>query len=210
MLTILIVFSGIGLITFGFLALMKGLIWAFKKDSESKKGFIAYSKALVICIAIITVSNFFENKKSKTSASQASDNSVFQKKSEQAFVIPEKPAETKEQFIASTKLIGLKDSPVYWKEFLKNPDKFSGQRLKIRAKILEIEESQGQTVIQAYISNDYDMIIILHPDSIPFYKDDQIWVYGIGGGSFEAQNRMGATMSWPIIYSKYVEEFKNM
>ena len=210
MLTILSVFSIIGLIIFGILALIRGLIWAFKKDSESKKGFISYSKGVVICLVLIIVSTYFENQNSKTSANQSTVNLSSTKKTEPKLATPKKTVETKDQFIKSTKLIGSEDSPVYWKEFLKNPDKFSGQRLKVRAQIFEIGEDKGQTIIQAYISNDYDIVVFLHPGSIPFYKDDQIWVYGIGGGSFEAQNRMGVTMSWPVIYSKYVEKYKNI
>lgn len=118
------------------------------------------------------------------------------------------PIETKEQYLASTQQIGGEDSPIYRKEFLKNPDKFLGKRVNVVGKILEIEEENGKTVMQIYITRDYDTVIVRHPGSIPFYKEDLIIVYGEGEGSVTGMNRFGAEMKWPVLLAKYVEKFQ--
>jgi hypothetical protein len=121
---------------------------------------------------------------------------------------PPKPAETKEQYIGSAKKIGTEKMPIFWKEFLKNPDKFRGERVSIIGKILDIQEENGATIIQAYLNQDFDSFIAVHDGSVPFYKEDLIVVYGEGAGSFEGQNAFGAEMKWPVIAAKYIEKYQ--
>ena len=114
------------------------------------------------------------------------------------------PVESKKEYIASTKQIGRNGSAIYYKEFLKSPDKFTDQRLNIRGQIMAIEESDNQTVIQLQITGKLDTVIAHYPGSVKVYEDDWVTIYGEGKGTFEGANRMGASMSWPIIAAKYV------
>lgn len=69
---------------------------------------------------------------------------------------------------------------------------------------MAIEESDNQTVIQLQITEKLDTIIAHYPGSVKVYDGDWVTVYGEGKGTFEGANRMGASMSWPIIAAKYV------
>lgn len=119
------------------------------------------------------------------------------------------PVETESQFIESTRPIqGKQDgNGIFIKEYLKNPKKFTGIRLNVVGKIMEIEESAGRTGLQMYVNRNYDTVIVQYPGSVAFYKDDLIRVYGIGAGVFEGQNRFGATITVPLIEAKYIKKF---
>ncbi|MCX5828726.1 MAG: hypothetical protein NTV58_12125 [Deltaproteobacteria bacterium] len=120
------------------------------------------------------------------------------------------PSITEEEYIASTKAIVQKQSSngIYYKDFLKNPSKFKDTRLNIPGKILGIEENNGRTFIQMYISDDLDSVIVFYEGNTGFYKNDLIRVYGDGAGTMDGQNRMGASMTWPVIQAKYIKKFK--
>lgn len=117
-----------------------------------------------------------------------------------------KPKETKQQYLASTRKIGNDKSPIFWKEFLKNPSKFKDQRVNVVGEIFQIEESAEGTILQVYISRNFDSVIAVYQGSIPFYKDDKVIIYGEGAGKVEGQNAMGVAMEWPVITARYIEK----
>lgn len=120
------------------------------------------------------------------------------------------PIVTEEEYISSTKEVVRKKGAngIYYKEIFKNPTKFIDTRLNIVGKIMEIKENDGQTFIQMFVSDDLDSVIVHYKGNTSFYKDDLIRVYGEGVGTMEGQNRMGATMTWPVIQAKYIKKFK--
>lgn len=117
------------------------------------------------------------------------------------------PSESKESYVASTEpLVGRRDGDgIFYKEFLKNPAKFRGVRLKVVGRVLSIEEVEGNTVLQIFILDSYDSVIARYKGSVDVYQDDRVKIYGEGRGAITGQNRMGAEMSWPIIEAQYVE-----
>lgn len=117
-------------------------------------------------------------------------------------------SETDDQFKKSTVLVGEKNSPLFHKELVKNPEKHKGKRINFTAKIMKIEEDGGQSIIQAYINRDYDVVIIYYPKSIDAYDGDIIKVYGVSAGKMEGTNAMGAELAWPLIVAKHVEKNK--
>jgi len=114
--------------------------------------------------------------------------------------------ETPEEFKNSTKRVGDKGSEIFHKELLKNPEKYKGERINFSAKIMKIEEESGTSYIQAFLNRDYDVIIIIFPESVAVYDGDIIKVHGIAAGKFESENAMGAQMSWPLVFASYVEK----
>jgi hypothetical protein len=114
------------------------------------------------------------------------------------------PQESKEEYISSTKKVGNRKDAIYRKEFLKNPDKFTGTRINIIGKIMSIEEKDGTTAIQMYVDDNFNTVIVGYPGSVKAYENDIVAVYGEGAGSIDGSNRMGASMSWPAIKAKYV------
>lgn len=118
--------------------------------------------------------------------------------------------ESESDYIASTKKIGIKKDPLYYKEFLKNPDKYKGVRVNILGKIFDIEESKVEnklmTAIQMYINNNYDSVIVYYQGSVNVYKDDIVTVYGQIYGTIEGKNRMGVDMRWPVIVARHIKK----
>jgi len=114
------------------------------------------------------------------------------------------PADYKKDYIKSCQKVGSRRDPIYLKEFLKSPDKFKGNRISILGKIMFIEEDSGRTVIQMYVNSNFDTVVVRISESVKVYDGDVIQVYGEGDGTFEGVNRMGASMSWPLIAANYI------
>jgi hypothetical protein len=116
-------------------------------------------------------------------------------------------AETEQEYINSTKHISSNrgTNDIYYKEFLKNPDKFLKTKVNIIGKILAIEESEGITFIQIYISRNFDSIAIYYPGTLEAYEDDFIQVYGECLGRLTTENRFGAEISMPVIGARYIK-----
>lgn len=121
----------------------------------------------------------------------------------------EPPPETKEQYIASAKLIGDRNDAIYTKAFIKNPDKYKGQRVKITVKIMDIQEKDGETFMNVYLNRDYDVGLVGYQGSTDVYQGDVILVYGEVLGLISGTNRMGAEMTWPGIMAKYVKKVRS-
>lgn len=98
---------------------------------------------------------------------------------------------------------------VYYKEFLKNPNKFIGERLHFQAKIMHIEESGNKSFIQASITRNWDSAIIEFYGTMKIYNGDIIWVWGEGDGTFEGKNGMGYDMLWPRVLAKYIKKVRS-
>lgn len=114
--------------------------------------------------------------------------------------------ESRERYIASCDEIGGRNAPIFYKEFLKNPNKFKGSRVMLTGRIVQIEEDNGQTELQISIDDDADAIIVSYPGTVDAYQDDTVTVYGEGGGLVERENRLGADMTWATIDAKYVRK----
>lgn len=124
-------------------------------------------------------------------------------------VKPAPPPESKEDYIASTRKIGLKGSSIFIKDFIKSPDKYKDERVRIRVKVTDITEKNDQTLMNVALTTNYDPGIVLYQGSLKVYNGDIVEVYGEVYGSHEGQNRMGATMSWPTIVGKYVKKLRS-
>ena len=120
-----------------------------------------------------------------------------------------KPPESPDEYKKSTKKIGRDNAPIFYKEFLKAPERFKGQRVNFVGKILHIEESQGITSVQVVVTSKYDSIMVHYPDTIKIYDGDWVSVYGEVADSFDGVNRMGATMKWPLVMAKYIKKNKS-
>lgn len=121
---------------------------------------------------------------------------------------PNYKPETEKEFKASCKKVVQQDDGknIYYKELLKNPRKFTGDRIQLPVKIMKIEESNGRTWIQGYISNSYDTAVIDFKGTMKIYEGDIVRVYGFGMGTFEGKNMMGATITVPAIEAQYIKK----
>lgn len=165
-----------------------------------------YGSFGVVVVVLLVVSLFFMPKKEEpvvAESEKARQEALTAEYMRVASQTAPKP-ESKKEYISSTQRIGRQGSAIYYKEFLKNPNKFMGERVNIRGQIMNIEEADNQTVIQLQITENFDTIIAHYPGSVNVYDGDWVTVYGEGKGTYEGANRMGASMSWPIIAAKYV------
>lgn len=155
----------------------------------------------IVCIIISAVFGYILFSRDSGSNSQ---NIVSQPEA----VVNPPVKESKDDYIKSTSKIGRKGEAIYYKDFLKAPDRYKGQRLNITGKVLEIQESDGQSFIQIIITRDYDSVVVGYPGVVDVYKDDWVAIYGEGAGSVDGKNRMGASISWPAIKATYVVKRK--
>ena len=116
------------------------------------------------------------------------------------------PVISKKEYMKSAKFIGLKKDPIYIKDFMKNPDKYKDQRVKINVKIMSIKEQDGNTLMNVYLTPDYEVGLVLYKGSVDVYDDDVIAVYGDVIGTVEGKNGMGADMAWPAILARYIKK----
>lgn len=119
-------------------------------------------------------------------------------------IIAPKKVISKEEYIAETKKIGEKKSAIYYKDFLKNPIKYKGEKVNVLGRIFQIEESKDFTALQMYVTNDYKSVIVYYPGTMQIYEKDIINVYGEVGDIFEGTNAFGAKLSAPTITAKYI------
>ncbi|MGD0279412.1 MAG: hypothetical protein ABSC11_08905, partial [Smithella sp.] len=174
-------------------------------------GFAFSGIVIFICLVIfISLVTFFSN--STTSSTQDNqtqiDNRNVGDPKEKEFLSGLNKVETKEQYIASTKsILGTQSKKgIYYKEYLKNPLKFKGARLYIIGKIFQIEETEGKSALQIYITHEFDSIIVYYKGNTNLYKDDFVKIYGEGGELFEGKNAFGAIITVPIINAKYLKK----
>lgn len=107
------------------------------------------------------------------------------------------------RFIGSEK----RDS-IYVKAFVKSPDRFRGERVIARVKVMDIHERDGQTVMNAYLTPNLEVAVITYTGSTDVYNGDIITVYGDAIGTIDGTNGLGAHMSWPGIEAKYIKMFR--
>jgi hypothetical protein len=179
------------------------------KDPEIPKKWV-WSVILITCVVFYFIYLYSFQTKTETSPSPTNNQPINDtEKQDPKDFLAGPPPETREQYIASAKKVGWSEKdPIYYKELLKNPNKFKNIRMKIRGKIMNIEENNNETIIQVYISNDYDSIIVYYPQPIKVYKNDFIYIYGDGVGIIEGNNRMGVDITLPAVRAKYIVKYK--
>jgi hypothetical protein len=121
---------------------------------------------------------------------------------------PAPPVESRAEYEKTAKRIGEKTDPIYIKAFTKNPDKYAGQRVKVSVKVFKIEEQDSKTLMNVYLSKDYEPAIVYYEGESDIYDGDVIMVYGEVVGRLEGQNALGASMTWPTIHARYFKKLK--
>jgi hypothetical protein len=130
-----------------------------------------------------------------------------------AKALPHAPAESEAQYVRSAKEIKSKDDAtgIYYKEFLKNPDKFKAVRLSVVGKVQDIWETDGVTRLYMIISYKYTTpVAVRYPESIGVYRDDFIRVYGDGEGSTVQKSVAGTDLILPLISARFIKKCRSV
>jgi hypothetical protein len=95
------------------------------------------------------------------------------------------------------------------KALMKNPDAYSGKRLRAVGKITNIMEQNGETTIQMDITRGSygfwnDSIMVFYKGTTPFVQDDIVQVWGDCGGRYSYTSVAGWELTVPLIQAKYV------
>jgi len=106
------------------------------------------------------------------------------------------PAETEAQYKASCKKIS-------YKQLEKNPDKYTGQRVKFTGTIFQIQESGDFTSILLDVGG-YDNISVLYDGTTDAVEDSSITVYGEIMGSYTYESVAGYQITVPQMNAKYI------
>jgi len=129
-----------------------------------------------------------------------------------ANVLPRASVESEAQYVHSAEEITRRENSggIYFKEFLKNPDKFKAVRLNVIGKVQDIWETDGITRMYMIISYKYTTpIAVRYPGSIKVYRDDFIRVYGDGEGSTVQKSVAGGELTLPLINAKFIKKCRS-
>lgn len=92
----------------------------------------------------------------------------------------------------------------------KNPDAHLGERLRFTGEIVQIMENDGVTVMRVNVTKTRygydDTIWVEYPGSVDVYEEDVVWIWGVCFGKFSYTSTIGAEISLPGLFAKFVEK----
>jgi hypothetical protein len=97
---------------------------------------------------------------------------------------------------------------VSYKELNKNPEKYAGESIKLKGKVLQISEggSYGNFLLM-YVDGEYDQVAYVeYLNDTDIVEDNWITVYGICGGSYSYSTQIGGSKTVPGIYGEILEK----
>ncbi len=106
------------------------------------------------------------------------------------------PTETEAQYKASCKKIS-------YKQLEKNPDKYTGQRVKFTGTVFQIQESGDFTSILLDVGG-YDNVSVLYDGTTNAVEDSTITIYGEIMGSYTYESVAGYQITVPQMNAKYI------
>ncbi len=99
------------------------------------------------------------------------------------------------------------------RELQKSPDKYIGQKILLNGEIFKIQEENGLTGMQIWVSYpgasilDRIAVVVRYQGALPgVYTKQTVKVYGVGAGTFEGTNAYGGTISQPLVNAQYVDK----
>lgn len=132
-----------------------------------------------------------EEEKAKAEAEERKKQEEAKKKEEQA----KKEAEEKERK-------GY-DTGITYDQLARTPDKYMGEKVKFKGKVVQVMEGDGTTQIRLAVNDNYDTIVYAEYDSSivesRVLEDDMITIMGVSTGLITYESTMGGNISIPGI-----------
>ncbi|AWX32051.1 zinc ribbon domain-containing protein [Methanosphaera sp. BMS] len=96
---------------------------------------------------------------------------------------------------------------INYKELNKNPDKYYGDNIKLRGRIMQISEgNSGGNYLLMYVNDQYDQLAYVeYYNDTNFVEDDWVTVYGVCGGSYSYTTKIGGSNTVPSVYGSILE-----
>ena len=97
---------------------------------------------------------------------------------------------------------------ISFKELNKNPDKYVGEHIKVRGRVMQISEgnSNGNYMLM-YANGDYNQLVYVeYLNDTNIVEDDWITVYGICDGSYSYETQIGGSNTVPAILGGILEK----
>ena len=96
-------------------------------------------------------------------------------------------------------------------QLLKDPDKFSGEKVVYSGKILQVREEGGSGFMLLQVTCDEygfcdDPIYVEYEDPIDSAEDDEVTVYGVVRGGYEYDTQAGGSNYVPSVEARYIDE----
>lgn len=96
---------------------------------------------------------------------------------------------------------------INYKELNKNPDKYTGENIKLYGTVMQISEgnSEGNYLLM-YVNGNYNQLAYVeYYNDTNIVEDDYITVYGVCGGSYSYTTKIGGTNTVPSVYGAILE-----
>ena len=102
---------------------------------------------------------------------------------------------------------------IAYDDLARNPDNYKGKNVKFTGKVVQvIEDNSGSTyrinvTKGKYSSWDDTVLVAYSPSSSSnrILEDDIVTFYGISGGLYTYKSTMGASITIPSVYAKYID-----
>ncbi len=96
-------------------------------------------------------------------------------------------------------------------QLLKDPERFSGEKVVYTGKILQVREEGGSGFMLLQVTCDEygfcdDPIYVEYEDSTDSAEDDEVTVYGIVRGGYEYDTQAGGSNFVPSVEARYIDE----
>ena len=112
--------------------------------------------------------------------------------------------ETKEQYMKKCKSIS-------YEKLARTPDKYEGKNVKFTCKVVQVQEDSSGVVLRVNVTqgsyglwDDTVLVIYDNDSSKRILEDDIITFYGTSTGIYTYTSVLGAEISIPSVYAKYV------
>lgn len=102
------------------------------------------------------------------------------------------------------------DTGITFNQLARTPDKYEGEKVKFRGKVIQVIEGDGETQIRFAVNDDYDTILFAAFESgiveSRVLEDDMITLMGISNGLLSYESTNGGNITIPSIIIDKIDQ----
>jgi hypothetical protein len=103
------------------------------------------------------------------------------------------------------------------RDLKKSPDKYRDQKIVLRGEVFTIQEENGSTAMQIWVSYpgasaaEREPVVVAYNGTLPaLYEKNIVVVYGRGAGTYTGTNALGGQITQPLVRADFVDYGKNL